>query len=73
MSQQLPLSLSLHLLPPSLGVLSFFALQGGARKVYSVEASNMSKHCSQLAKANKFEDRMAVIAAKIEEVCIMMS
>lgn len=41
--------------------------------VYAVEASNMSKHCSHLVKSNKFQDRMVVIAAKIEEVGIMMS
>jgi SAM-dependent methyltransferase len=50
------------------GVLSFFALQGGARKVYAVEASNMSAHCSKLVKANNFSDRMTVIAGKIEEI-----
>jgi histone-arginine methyltransferase CARM1 len=52
------------------GVLSFFALQAGARMVYAVEASNMAAHCAKLVQANKYSDRMKVIPGKIEEVNI---
>ena len=53
---------------PHTGVLSFFTLQGGARRVYAVEASSMARHCQKLANANNFSDRMVVIAKKMEEV-----
>ena len=52
----------------SIGILSFFAIQAGARKVYCVEASSMSVHCQQLIKDNNLSDKMTVIAGKMEEV-----
>ena len=39
--------------------------------MYAVEASNMSAFCAKLVKANRFSDRMTVIAGKIEEVGII--
>ena len=50
------------------GVLSFFALQAGARKVYSIEASNMATYCRKLVKENNYSDKMEVIVGKVEEV-----
>ena len=64
----LPHTLSFPSLP--VGVLSFFALQGGAKKVYAVEASNMATYCAKLVKANNLSDRMQVLGGKIEEVSI---
>ena len=64
----LPLTLSFPSLP--VGVLSFFALQGGAKKVYAVEASNMATYCTKLVKANNLSDRMQVLGGKIEEVSV---
>lgn len=50
------------------GILSFFAVQAGARKVYAVEASSMAKHAETLVYHNKLCGRVAVIPGKIEEI-----
>lgn len=50
------------------GILSFFAAQAGARKVYAVEASSMAKHAETLVFNNKLNDRIQVIPGKIEEI-----
>ncbi|XP_047490084.1 histone-arginine methyltransferase CARMER-like isoform X2 [Penaeus chinensis] len=50
------------------GILSFFAAQAGARKVYAVEASSMAQHCEMLVRANNLQDTIEVIAGKIEEI-----
>lgn len=36
------------------GILSLFAAQAGARKVYAIEASNMAENAKILVKANGF-------------------
>ena len=43
------------------GILSFFAVQAGAKRVYAVEASNMAEYCQVLVKANKLAGRIVVI------------
>ncbi|XP_068249662.1 histone-arginine methyltransferase CARMER isoform X2 [Palaemon carinicauda] len=50
------------------GILSFFAAQAGARKVYAVEASSMAQHCELLVRANNLQDTIKVMAGKIEEI-----
>ncbi|XP_063703470.1 histone-arginine methyltransferase CARMER-like isoform X2 [Culicoides brevitarsis] len=50
------------------GILSFFAVQAGAAKVYAVEASNMAQYAQQLIEANMLQDKIQVIAGKIEEI-----
>jgi histone-arginine methyltransferase CARM1 len=50
------------------GILSIFAVQAGAKKVYAVEASNMALHAKALIKANNYEDKIEVIAGKIEDI-----
>lgn len=50
------------------GILSFFAVQAGAAKVFAVEASNMAQYAQQLIAANNLGDRIQVIAGKIEEI-----
>ena len=52
------------------GILSFFAVQAGAKKVYAVEASSMAKHAEQLVYHNKLQNKITVIPGKIEEICL---
>ncbi|XP_058788875.1 histone-arginine methyltransferase CARMER isoform X2 [Phymastichus coffea] len=52
------------------GILSFFAVQAGAKKVYAVEASNMAYHAELLVAANNLSDKITIIAGKIEEITI---
>ncbi|XP_003388033.1 PREDICTED: histone-arginine methyltransferase CARMER-like [Amphimedon queenslandica] len=50
------------------GILSVFAVQAGARKVYAIEASSMAVHCQKLIKSNKLASKIIVIAGKVEEI-----
>lgn len=50
------------------GILSFFASEAGAAKVYAVEASNMAEHAQRLIETNKRGNVITVIAGKIEEI-----
>lgn len=50
------------------GILSFFAVQAGAAKVYAVEASNMAQYAQQLVHSNNLDSKITVIAGKIEEI-----
>ncbi|XP_037076923.1 LOW QUALITY PROTEIN: histone-arginine methyltransferase CARMER-like [Pollicipes pollicipes] len=50
------------------GILSFFAAQAGARKVYAVEASSMAEHAAMLVESNNLQQVIQVIAGKIEEI-----
>lgn len=50
------------------GILSFFAVQAGAKKVYAVEASNMAYHAELLISANNLSNKIIVVAGKIEEI-----
>ncbi|XP_073999592.1 arginine methyltransferase 4 isoform X3 [Rhodnius prolixus] len=50
------------------GILSFFAVQAGARRVYAVEASSMAQHAETLVNANNFQEKIKVITGKIEEI-----
>lgn len=50
------------------GILSFFAVQAGAAKVYAIEASNMAQYAQQLVESNNVQHKISVIPGKIEEI-----
>lgn len=50
------------------GILSFFAVQAGAAKVYAIEASNMAQYAQQLVESNNVQDRIFIMPGKIEEI-----
>lgn len=52
------------------GILSFFAVQAGARKVYAVEASSMAKNAQLLVQSNNMTSVIEVVAGKIEDIDI---
>jgi len=50
------------------GILSFFAVQAGAAKVYAIEASSMAQHANTLIRNNNMQSKIKVIAGKVEEI-----
>jgi len=52
------------------GILSFFAMQAGAKKVYAVEASTMAEHTKRLVSCSQYAGRIIVIPGKIEEITL---
>ena len=50
------------------GILSLFAAQAGAIKVYACEASGAAEIARTLVKANGFENVIEVIQGKIEDI-----
>lgn len=52
------------------GILSFFAQQAGAKRVYAVEASSIAVHATKLVAANRLDDVIKVISGKIEEISV---
>jgi len=50
------------------GILSLFAAQAGAKKVYAIEASNMAKSARKLVQANGWQSVIEVIEARVEDI-----
>jgi len=50
------------------GILSIFAAQAGAKKVFAIEASDMADSAIILIKHNKLDHIITVIKAKIEDI-----
>ncbi|XP_055962892.1 histone-arginine methyltransferase CARM1-like [Sorex fumeus] len=52
------------------GILSFFAVQAGAKRVYAVEASSVAQYAETLVKSNHLSEKIIVLPGKIEEISI---
>jgi protein arginine N-methyltransferase 1 len=52
------------------GLLSFFALQAGARRVYAIEMSDIADAAAELIAANGFENRVTLIRKNSKKVCL---
>ena len=52
----------------SLGILSIFCAQAGARKVYAIEASELVKLTEGVSRENKVNDKITVIHSKVEDI-----
>jgi len=50
------------------GILSIFAAQAGAKKVYAVEASSMADSAQILIEHNKLSHIITVVKSKIEDI-----
>src|SRR5579862_3768931 len=50
------------------GLLSFFAVQAGARHVYAIEASAIADIAAELIEANGFRDRITLIRENSKNV-----
>lgn len=50
------------------GILSLFAAQAGASKVYAIEASKSVENARKLIKANGFEKIITVLESRIEDL-----
>lgn len=50
------------------GILSVWAAQAGARKVYAIEYTDMAKHAEKVMKANGVEDIVTVLQCAVEDV-----
>uniref|UniRef100_A0A4W6DTM2 Histone-arginine methyltransferase CARM1 n=1 Tax=Lates calcarifer TaxID=8187 RepID=A0A4W6DTM2_LATCA len=50
------------------GILSFFAVQAGATRVYAVESSPMAKYTKILVQSNSLSERIRVLEGEVEDV-----
>ena len=49
------------------GILSFFAVQAGAKHVYGVEYADIADYSIEIIKKNKMEDKITIIKSRVEE------
>lgn len=52
------------------GILAYFAIKAGAKKVYAIEASNVADRAAALIKANNLQDQIIIIKSTVETVTL---
>ena len=52
------------------GILAYFAIKAGARKVYAVEASDVADRAKLLMQAAGLSDRVIVFKCKVEHLVL---
>lgn len=52
------------------GILSYFAIQAGAKKVYAVEASQSAAVARQLAQQNGYDHLIEIIPQRLEDISL---
>lgn len=52
------------------GILSIFAAQAGAKKVYGIEFADIADYAVQIVKENNLSDKITIIKSKVEEANI---
>ncbi|GAV62341.1 PrmA domain-containing protein [Cephalotus follicularis] len=50
------------------GILSIFCAQAGAKRVYAVDASDISVQANEVVKANNLSDKIIVLHGRVEDV-----
>ena len=50
------------------GILSLFAAKAGASRVFGVDMSAIAESAKQIVKDNQYQDKVAIIRGKIEEI-----
>ena len=50
------------------GILSYFAVQAGAKHVYAIEKANIYKLANKIIKENKFQDKVTILNGFVEEI-----
>ena len=52
------------------GILSYFAIQAGAKHVYAIEKANIYKMANKIIKENKYEDKITILNGFVEEITL---
>lgn len=52
------------------GILSMFAAEAGAARVFSIECSKIAHHAEKIIKENNFDKIITLIRGKVEDITL---